>query len=266
MKPRAPSLPILCLAFCAAGGTGCGAGVPVELVLDEISFELSIDDAVDELSEQLRGSGLLPPGTQALPERWPAELPDACFEMVLATDPDDGGRLDLTPDPAEDPEAAEDFGPINDGLVERIELNRMVLRVEENTLNLALPPIEIQVADAKDADARDRRQWRTVGRVGEPGQATCGTSAAPAPPISFGAGEVKDLELVYERGGESFLNNQLADEGCVADGSSEAAGCKELSIRARSRLAFDTVRQPDRPRGIAKIRVILVATFFLNPF
>ncbi len=245
---------------------GCGAGVPVELVLDEIGFVLSVDDASGDLTAQLRGSGLLPAGTDQLPERWPAELPDACFDLVLATDPDDGGRIDLTPDPAMDPDGAADFGPINDGLVERIELNRLVLRVEENTLNLALPPIEIQVADAVDADPRDRRQWRTVGRVGEPGTDTCGAGAPNPPPTSFAAGEVKDLELVYDRGGESFLNNQLADEGCAAPAGSGPSSCKEFSIRARSRLAFDTARQPDRPRGAAKIRVILVATFYLNPF
>lgn len=254
-------LPVLALAL-----AGCGAGVPVELVLDEIGFVLSIDDAAGDLRSQLRGSGLLPAGSDQLPERWPAELPDACFDLVLATDPDDGGRIDLTPDPELDPGAAEDFGPINDGLVERIELNRLVLRVEENTLNLDLPPIEIQVADAVDADPRDRREWRTIGRVGQPGTATCGPGGASPPPTSFAAGEVKDLELVYERGGESFLNNQLADEGCVAPPDGGASTCKEFSIRARSRLAFDTARQPDRPRGAAKIRVILVATFFLNPF
>ncbi len=252
------SIALLCLL------SGCGAGVPVELVLDEILFDLSVDDAVGDLADQLRGSGLLPAATETLPERWPVELPDACFEVLLATDPDAGGRLDLTPDAEADPDAADDFGPINSGLVERIELNRLVIRVEENTLNVALPPIEVQVADAYDADPKDRRAWRTVGRVGGDALGACGVAPA-SDGTAFGPGEVKDIELAYVRGGESFLNNQLADEICVEKNPNDISGCKELSIRARSRLVFDTKRQPDRPRGRAKIRVILVATFFIDP-
>jgi hypothetical protein len=40
--------------------------------------------------------------------------------------------------------------------------------------------------------------------------------------------------------------------------------CKKFALRARSRLVFDTHRNRDRPRGHAKVRFILVATFFIK--
>jgi hypothetical protein len=243
---------------------GCGAGVPVQLVLDEFAIDLSIDDALESV-----GPRLLPPDSPALPERWPDEFPDVCWDTVLTTDPDLGGRIDLTPDPMADPAAAEKFGPINDGLVDRIEIDRLVVRIETNTLNVPLPVIEVQAADAIDAAGDDRRAWRTIGAVG--GTAIpppCAQRQAGAEPSDLAApGALGDFDFVWARGGESYLNAQLADDRCLENQGEIASAdrCKELSLRARSRLAFDTARFPDRPRGDVRLRLILVATFFVKP-
>ena len=242
--------------------TGCGAGVPVQLVVDEFTIDLSLDDALDNVSTQL-----LPPDSPGLPERWPDEFPDICWDALLTTNPDTGGRVDLTPDPDEDPQLAEAFGPVNDGLVDRIEIDRLVVRVETNTLNVPLPVVEVQAADAIDASPDDRRAWRTVGAVGgdtlalpcsDPNRGDTGVVVPP--------GRLADLEFVWARGGESYLNTQLADEKCLeGDEVKSELDCKEFSLRARTRLALDTAQFPDRPRGQATLRLILVATFFVKP-
>ena len=240
------------------GSTACGAGVPIQLKLDEFVIDLSIDNAVDAVSTQL-----LPPGSPGLPEVWPDGFPDICYDALIATDPGDGGRVDLTPDPNEDPEQAELFAPINDGLVSRIEIDRLIVRVETNTLNVDLPPIEVQAADDIDANPADRRAWRTLGAVGGAGLSpNCAQMEDGAQPIiAVPAGEVADLEFDWARGGESYLDAQLADENCEGDPLS----CKQLALRARTRLSLDTAQQRQKPRGRVSLRLILVATFFVDP-
>lgn len=248
---------LLPLAFLLSG---CGAGVPVQLVLDEFAIDLDLDGALETVAPQL-----LPPDSPGLPERWPEDFPDVCWDALVTTDPDMGGRIDLTPGEDADPEAAEKFGPINDGLVDRIEIDRLVVRVETNTLNVPLPVIQVQAADDIEASGDDRRAWRTIGAVGgvdlpppcseRTEETSAGRVVAP--------GELEDLEFVWARGGESYLNAQLADETCREEASPDR--CKELSLRARTRLAFDTAEEPSRPRGQVRLRLILVATFYVTP-
>lgn len=247
--------------------TACGAGVPIQLRLDEFTIDLSIDDAVDGVADQL-----LPPDSPGLPELWPVGFPDVCYDTVIATNPEEGGRIDLTPDPEVDPDQAELFQPINDGLVSRIEIDRMVVRVEQNTLNVPLPPFEVQAADDIDASADDRRAWRTLGTVGGAALTpTCGQLANGAEAIDAVApGEVADLEFEWARGGESFLDAQLGDESCLMrqleeDGVADPLKCKELALRVRTRLALDTAENGQKPRGEVSLRLILVATFFVDP-
>jgi len=52
--------PAILLALFASG---CGAGVPIELRLDELTVELSIDDSIAEIERALAAAGQLPPGT-----------------------------------------------------------------------------------------------------------------------------------------------------------------------------------------------------------
>lgn len=247
--------------------TACGAGVPIQLRLDQFVIDLGLDNAVDSVSTQL-----LPPGSPGLPEVWPEGFPDVCYDALIATDPEQGGQIDLTPDPAEDPEQAELFQPINDGLISRIEIDRLVVRVEANTLNVGLPPIEVQAADELDASTDDRRAWRTVGTVGGKELApSCGQrEAGVEPEFAVGPGEVADLEFEWARGGESFLNAQLADERCLenqmADGGpADPLKCKEMALRVRTRLSLDTADDKQKPRGDVTLRLILVATFFVDP-
>lgn len=241
----------------------CGAGVPVQLVLDEFAIDLDLDGALETVAPQL-----LPPDSPGLPERWPEEFPDVCWDALVTTDPDMGGRIDLTPSADEDPEAAEKFAPVNDGLVDRIEIDRLVVRVERNTLNVPLPVIQVQAADALDASGDDRRAWRTIGAVGgvdlpPPCAGRSDGSEGTEAGEVVAPGELKDLEFVWARGGESYLNAQLADETCLEDAGPDR--CKEMSLRARTRLAFDTAQNPSRPRGQVRLRLILVATFFVTP-
>lgn len=245
----------------------CGAGVPIQLRLDEFAFDLSIDEAVDTVSGQL-----LPPSSPGLPEVWPDDFPDVCYDALVATDPEEGGQIDLTPDPEVDPDAAQLFKPINDGLVSRIEIDRLVVRVETNTLNVPLPPIEIQAADELDANPEDRRAWRTLGAVGGDGlPPSCAQIADGADPVEAVApGALADLEFDWSRGGESFLNAQLGDEDCLVrqmvDGApADPLACKELALRARTRLSLDTANQKQKPRGKVALRLILIATFFVDP-
>ena len=71
--------------------------------------------------------------------------------------------VDLTPDP-DDPNA-DKYADISqaEGVGTRIELNRLVLRVEQSNVSVALPMLRVQVARDKDADPDDRLAWRTIG-------------------------------------------------------------------------------------------------------
>lgn len=246
--------------------TGCGAGVPVQLKIDQITIGLSLDEAIDGLASEVQTSGVLPPGTSGIPEVWPAELPDVCFEYLAST-PVEDGRIDLTPDASDDPDAAKAFEAINEGIVDRIELDGLWMRVEENTLNVPLPVVEVQAADSIDAAGDDRRQWRTLGTIGG---AALSDGCGGTTPDAAQPGELIDLEYLPAIGGESFLNAQLADSDCLerqmaAGGTPDIQNCKEFSLRARTRATLDTAKNPNRPRGSTRLRLIIAATFFVTP-
>lgn len=240
---------------------GCGAGVPVPIELDDLAVDVSLDDAVTELEREL----MLPGG---IPDRWPDNAPDVCVDQLITTTGEQIIRVDLTPDPAVDPAGAEQFAPLNDGVVDRMEIDRIALRIEENTLNVPLPALELQAADALEAD--DRAAWWSLGALG-------GTVTATGCPFDPGkqavlAQPAENKEVVFEfvRGGESFLLQQLTDPECAANQKAAGAAedplrCKELAIRARTLLVFDTASRPERPRGSVKLRFVLGATFFVNP-
>ncbi len=212
--------------------TACGGGVPVEVRIDEYTFALGVDDALASLSDSLAQTGLFPQGG-ALPEIWPDALPDITYDLSLKTAP---MSVDLTP-PA-DAENADKYAKINKAseVVSRIEINDLVLRVEQSSLTLPIPELTLQVADAPDANPDDRRAWFTIGKI--PG-------AEP--------GFVGDLAFEWVPGGETFFNTQLSDD------------LKEFAVRGVGNISFDTAQNPNLPRGIAKLRLIVVATFFVEP-
>jgi len=217
----------------ATGLSACDSGgVPIRLRIDEFSMDLELDEMVQQSLLEFKALGLFPAETQFLPEVWPASLPAVSYRMGLTAPPI---PVDLTPDPGSDEE--DKYADISAaaGVVKRIELNRLVVRIEASSINVDLPEMRLQVADDKDADPEDRLAWRTIGTI--PG---------------VGPEYVGDIEFEFLPGGESFLNSQLGDEA------------KEFAVRIKSNLEVDTDQNPQLPAGRAQIRLIVVATFFID--
>ncbi len=211
---------------------GCGGGVPVQILVDEFERELSIDDAMTTAETELKARGVLPQEGVGLPELWPDTLPDVHYPLELVSPP---MPVDLTPDVEEDAEKYEQINKASQ-VLKRIEINRLVLRVERSTLTVPLPDLELQMSDDKDANPDDRTAWVTIGSLD-----------------GIPAGEVSDLPFEWAIGGESYLNAQLAEEE------------REFAIRVKGSMDIDTTENPKRPRGIASLRLILLATFFIDP-
>lgn len=214
-------------------GVGCGGGVPISVRIDEAAIEIDLDATMGELEQQLQAQGVLFPGV-GIPEVWPDSLPDLQYSTVLGAPP---VKLDLTPDDPNSKEAKK-YKDVNkySSAIRRIEVNRLIMRYEVNTTTLDFPSFEIRVADRADADPEDRFAWYTVGTVPE-----------------VEAGFVGDVEFEWRPGGESFFNAQFEDDD------------KELALRALGNLHYDTDASPNRPHGKAKIRLIAVVTFFIEP-
>jgi hypothetical protein len=225
------------LLFLLATATACGGGVPIQIRIDEFTAELPLDEAVNSAVGSLLASGIFAAGTPAIPDRWPDSLPDIRYRARVATPP---MPIDLSPEPpAEGEEPDSKYDQINKAkdVIERIELNRFILRVEQSSLSITLPELRLQIADKKDADPNDRLAWWTVGAI----------PATPEPKW------VGDLEFEFEPAGESLLNSQIADDE------------KEMAMRVVGNVEIDTARNPARPGGNALVRLILVATFFVRP-
>lgn len=212
---------------------GCAGGVPVRLRIDEFTMEFSADEVLGTAFAELVSTGLLPPETAALPELWPASLPRVQYATVFSSPP---VPVDLTPEPGT-PEFKK-YEQINKaaGAVNRIELNRLVLRVEQSSLSVGLPELRLQVADSPDTDPLERRAWRTIA-----------VAEATEP------GFVGDREFEFVPSGETYLNAQLSDEA------------RDFAMRIQGKLELDTDENPRLPSGAAKIRLIVVATFFVAP-
>lgn len=231
--PRLGRAILTLTALASVWTAGCAGGVPVRVRIDEFTMEFSIDEAIKDAFTGLKSSGLLPAQTGALPELWPQSLPRVQYTTVFTSPP---VPVDLTPDP-ESPDFKK-YEAINNaaGAINRIEINRMILRVEQSTLSVPLPELQLQVAPDATTDPAERRAWRTV-------------AVAKASPPGF----VGDVEFVFEPSGESFLNSQLSDEA------------RDFAIRIRGRVHLDTDENPRLPRGAAGLRLIIVATFFVDP-
>ena len=121
-------------------------------------------------------------------------------------------------------------------MVQRIEINDLILRIERSNLSIDLPSLELQVADKVDAHPDDRRAWATVGVL-----------------EGLKAGKVGDMRFEFVKGGETYLNSQFYEEE------------REFALRIKGRLNVDTAANPNRPRGQARIRLIALTTFYLAP-
>ena len=219
--------------FLATSLLACGGGVPIEIHIDEFQMALSLDDIMDEAFNDLKGQGIFAGTTSALPVLWPKSMSDLRYSIPFASPP---VSIDL--DPEEGTEEAEKYQAINNlkDAINKIEFNRLVLRIEENSLTMALPELRFQVADQLDARVDDRLAWHTIGSI-------------PQTEPGF----VGDLELLFVPSGESFLNVQLSDDE------------KKFSIRVTGRLDIDTSITPRLPSGKVTVRLIAITTFYLEP-
>jgi len=221
------------LVLAAGWLTACGAGAPIRLHVDEFTMPISLDDTMNNVFAELQAQGVFPASSQSLPVLWPSSLPDVQYQGVFTTPPI---PIDLNP-PAGSPDAGK-YGAINSvkDAIQRIEINRFILRLEQNTMTAAVPAFDLQIADDPDADPADRFAWRTIGNL-------------PAAP----AGYVGDLELTFVPSGESYLESQLSDQA------------KSFALRVTGVISLDTTQSGRMPAGAATARMILVATFYLKP-
>jgi len=209
----------------------CGGGLPVQVKIDDFTMEIDLGAVGGAATEALQSTGVLAATSTTVPEVWPDSLPDISYYMDLTTSP---VAVDLTPPPNE---GNTNYDAINtaSSVISRIDLNRLTLRVEQNTINVPLPYLELQVAPEVDSSPYDRKAWRTIGFIEE-----------------SEAGAVKDHTFQFIKGGETYLNTQLADD------------LKEFSIRIRGKLKINTEEFQGLPRGKAVVRLIAVATFYLD--
>ena len=211
----------------------CGGGIPVRIRIDEFTMDLDLDELVAGALEGFKSSGLFPDETTNLPELWPDNLPAVQYRALLASPPI---QVDLSPE-KDDPDYKKyEAIAAAEAAITRIDLNRLVLRVESSNLTVDLPELRLQLADDKDADPDDRLAWRTIGKI-------------PSAP----RGAVEDLEFEFEPGGESFMRYQLGDK------------LKEFALRVMGKLDLDTAVNPRMPAGKGVFRLIVVATFFVDP-
>jgi hypothetical protein len=212
----------------------CGGGIPVRLRVDQFSVDVDLGEAVDSVESSLLAQGILPEGSRGIPAVWPEYLPRVQYDVDLTSPP---VPVDLTPEEGGENEDA--YKAINQAgqIVNRLEINRLVLRLERADFNVPLPELEIQVADTLDADPNDRLAWFTIGRI------EAGESNEVA----------KDLEFQFVEGGESYLNGQMGDKE------------REFSLRVRGRASIDTDELSEIPRGLLRVRFITEATFFIDP-
>ncbi len=213
----------------------CGGGIPVRLRVDQFAVDVDLGEAIDNVESSLLAQGILPEGSRGIPAIWPVDLPRVQYDVDLTSPP---VPVDLTPEPGGDNEDA--YRAINQAgqIVNRLEINRLVLRLERSDVSIPVPELQVQVADTLDADPNDRLAWFTIGRI-EGGDDD--------------GGQVKDLEFQFIEGGESYLNGQMGDEA------------REFSLRVRGKASIDTDQLNEIPRGLLRVRFITEATFFIDP-
>ena len=213
----------------------CGGGVPIRLRVDQFAVDVDLGDAIDNVESSLLAQGILPEGSRGIPAIWPSDLPRVQYDVDLTSPP---VPVDLTPEPGGDNEDA--YQAINQAgqIINRLEINRLVLRLERSDVSIPVPELQVQVADTLDADPNDRLAWFTIGRI----EGSDGEDGGP-----------KDLEFQFIEGGESYLNGQMGDED------------REFSLRVRGKASIDTDQLTEIPRGLLRVRFITEATFFIDP-
>jgi hypothetical protein len=225
------------LTLLALGGSplSCGAGIPVQITIDHFTVDVNIEDWVGVAEKSLQSTGFLGESV-GIPEKWPDSLPHIHYDLEVVSPPI---PLDLTPDAEgeDDPNKAQ-YEQIDAAqkAIKRVQIDDLILRVERSNLSIDLPSLELQVADDPNEHPNNRRAWITIGILDGPK-----------------ANEVGDIPFRFSKGGETYLNTQLAEEA------------REFALRIKGKMSLNTALNPDRPRGQATFRIITRTTFYLLP-
>ena len=215
----------LTCAGLALGTTACGNGIPIQLRIDQFTSSIDFDNLLTQMEAKLQSQGVVPGGVH-LPETWPSTLPPVHFVTTLQSP---AFAVDLS-------SSSGSLAQFNQyrKVLDRVEINDLVLRLEENTLSLPLPALEVQVASGLNVNPDDIANWVTVGAL---------PTASPQ--------AVTDLDFKFVPGGESFVDEQI--------GGADA----QFSLRTNGVFDYDTSLEPQTPRGTVTLRLIIVATIFV---
>ncbi len=224
------------LLILGGSALSCGAGIPVQLTIDHFTVDVNIEDWLGVAEQSLQSSGFLPGESLGIPEKWPDSLPHIHYDLEVVSPPI---PLDLTPDAEDedDPNKAQ-YEQVNAAqkAIKRVQIDDLILRVERSNLSIDLPSLELQVADDPNEHPNNRRAWITIGILDGPK-----------------ANEVGDIRFRFSKGGETYLNTQLAEEE------------REFALRIKGKMSLNTALNPDRPRGQATFRIITRTTFYVLP-
>ncbi len=242
--------------------SSCGI-LPLSIRIDSITIDdLDLDSIIGTLEEGLVDQGVLPDGLVHLPGIWEeGALPRLVYKRFFKSD-----ATDVNVDP-DDPENADksEFKILKQvsPLVRRVEFNRLVVRFEENTINMPLPAIRVQLADDPNAHEDDRAAWRTVGVI----------PATPPDKI----GKPHDLEVEWAPGGQLLFDQQLRDDEkkfavrvsgvlCVDTGETDPlkADLVDLDPNSGCPDGRTNAQKKQRPRGKATLRLIVIGTFYAD--
>lgn len=233
-----PSLRMLMTALLLTGAAACGNGVPIILRIDTFTSSIDVENTIEKIETGLKTKGLLPPQAAGIPEIWPDSLPHLTYTQDLSSGPQ---AVNISGDQY----AA--FLKYQSAL-DRIELNDLVVRIEQNTANIDLPSMTLQAANGITPNPDDPHAWTSVGTL--PGANLIPGATADAP----GTPPIEDLQFSFLPGGETYLDGQLSAKGPI-----------QFSLRTRGVYRYDTDVDKYRPHGQMTLRIILIATIFVAP-
>lgn len=232
------SLRLVTTALLLLGATACGNGVPIILRIDTFTSSIDIESTVEKIETGLKTKGLLPPQSAGIPEVWPDSLPHLTYTQDLSSGTQ---AINISGD------QYATFLKYQKAL-DRIELNELVVRIEQNTANIDVPGMTLQAADGLTPNPDDPHAWTAVGTL--PG-AKVTPGATPDAPVTP---PITDLQFSFLPGGETYLDSKLSAQGPI-----------QFSLRTRGVYRYDTDVDRYRPHGQMTLRIILVATIFVAP-
>ena len=235
----------LWVAALTLAAAACGNGVPIILRIDTFTSTIDVESTIEKIETGLKTKGLLPPQAAGIPEIWPDSLPHITYVQDLSSAPQ---AINISPDQAQ---YAQLFK--YQAALQRIELNDLVVRIEQNSSNISLPSMALQAADGVAGNPNgpnpdDPHAWTAIGSL--PGADVTPSATPGGPQIP----PIKDLQFSFVPGGETYLDGKLSTQGAI-----------QFSLRTRGVFRYDTAVNKYRPHGAMTLRIILVATIFVAP-